>query len=88
MNEDAVVQRVCGWLEESPGVKSSTRLLAFLLFGCAAALATALVWYVWFQVTRTPARQPDAGVIAAMVGGLTAFVSQGAVAIIRRGSGE
>jgi len=70
--------RACGWLEEAPGVKSSTRLFAAILLALAAAIVGLIVWYVMTH----PA--PDAGVVGALAGVLTALVLQGAVAITRR----
>lgn len=83
---ELLVRKVCGFLEESPGVRSSTRLLAFLCFACAALLTLGMLGYIFYCVTHK--MQPDANVISSIVLGLTAFVSQGAVAIFKRGSGE
>jgi hypothetical protein len=84
----ALVRKACGFLEESPGVKSSTRLLALICVGCATALTIGLLWYVWYCTTLTPARVPDSGTLNAIVLGIGAFVAQGAVAITKRGNGD
>ena len=81
---NAVAHALVGFLEEAPGVKSSTRLFAAVCIGLAGALAAVIGWYVWFTTSRVPPRTPDATVIAALVTGIGAFVAQGAVAIIRR----
>ena len=76
--------KVVGFLEEAPGVKSSTRLFSLFLLALAFAFTGAIIWYVWFSTMRR--RAPDAGVIGGLVAGLTAVVAQGVVAIVNRTS--
>lgn len=80
----ALTRRVVGFLEEAPGVRSSTRLFGAILLALAAVLVAVIVWYVWWCATRTPIRDPSSTVIGALVGGLTAVVAQGVVAISKR----
>lgn len=69
------------FLEESPGVWSMSRLAIGVLLGLAVAFVAAIIKYTF------TAPSPDAGVIAALVGGLVAVVLNGAVAIINRNGG-
>lgn len=71
-----------GYTEESPGVRSMSRLSILLLTICAMVIVAATSVYV----LRSP--DPSAAVIAAMGGLLTPIVVQGAVAIIKRGQGD
>lgn len=70
-----------GFFEESPGVRSMTRLAIFALLLLAASLVGTTVAYVLRGT-------PDAAVIAALTGALTAVVGGGAVAIIKRNGSE
>lgn len=70
-----------GFLEEAPGVKSSTRLFALILLVDTSALVGATCYYL---VKRTP----DAAVIAAVATIAGALIAQGVVAIVKRGGGE
>ena len=78
LDPGAVVTKVCGFLEESPGVKSSTRLFAAILLALAAVVVALIVWYVMHT------KVPDASVIGGLAGVLGALVVQGVVAIMRR----
>lgn len=73
-----------GFLEQSPGNKSSTRLIAVWLTGLATVLVGTIVFYVVYSLTRKPALPLDQYIILALVAGLTAVVLNGAVAIINR----
>jgi hypothetical protein len=75
-----------GFLEESAGVRSVTRLIAVIITLLAVVIVGLIVWYVVASVLH--AKSPDAGVLAALGGILAAVVAHGAVAIIRRGTGE
>lgn len=83
-----VTQRVVGWLEEAPGVKSSTRLFAAILLVYTGILLVTIIGYVWFCVTRTPPIPLNGAVITGFAACLTAIVGQGAVAIMKRNTGE
>ena len=72
-----------GFLEESAGVKSSTRLYALLLIITGCVVALGLLAYI--LISRKDA---SAAVITAGIGIITALVASGAVAIIKRGTGE
>lgn len=67
-----------GYLEEAPGVKSSTRLLAFLLMACVVAV----IVFIGVYVLGRP--KPEAAVVASLAGVVTALVAQGIVAIFNR----
>lgn len=82
-----IVRHAVGWLEESPGVKSSTRLFAAILLGMAGVLVATVVGYVWFCITRTPPIVLSGPVIGSLAACLTAIVGQGAVAISKRYKG-
>ena len=71
-----------GFLEESAGVRSVTRLIAVIITLLACVLVGLIVWYV------VHVKAPDAGVLAALGGILAAVVAHGAVAIVKRGTGE
>lgn len=73
----------CGFFEESPGVRSSTRLIMFILAACVVALTGATCWYL-----VRPKMAPDASVISAMALLIGALVLNGIVAIRNRNSGE
>ena len=66
-----------GFLEESEGVKSSTRLFAAVLLVLTAVVTATMCVYVL-------RKDPSAAVITALVGALGALVAQGAVAIVKR----
>lgn len=68
-----------GFLEESAGVRSSTRLLGAVLAALAALVTVSIVVYV-FKFGK----DASAEVVAAMTGALTALVAQGCVAIAKR----
>ncbi|HZI84686.1 MAG TPA: hypothetical protein VFF44_12290, partial [Casimicrobiaceae bacterium] len=70
-----------GFLEESPGVKSMARLTIVLCLALAAPIVGTICGYVLYAVFHKAT--PDAAVIGALVGGLTALVGGGAVAIIK-----
>lgn len=67
-----------GFLEETEGVHSSTRLLAFIL----VALVSGLVAVTCIYVLHTS--KPEASVIAALTGMVAVLVAQGMVAIVKR----
>ena len=71
-----------GFLEESPGVKSSTRLFALILVLDTTALVGATCWYF---VKGTAPSAEVIGAVAALTG---ALVLNGVVAIVKRGGGE
>lgn len=71
-----------GFLEESPGVWSSTRLFAAVLLALAAIVVGLVVWYV------VSVRPTVANVIYALSAVLGALVIQGVVAIMKRGGGD
>lgn len=68
-----------GFFEESPGVFSMTRLAIFMLL----VLAGALVGVIGAYILRL-GKDADATVVAALVGGITALVLNGIVAIVKR----
>lgn len=72
-----------GFLEESPGVRSMSRLAIGACLVLAGAVVALLWCYVWW--TRAAA---SAGVIAAIVAALTALVLNGAVALAKRNGGD
>jgi hypothetical protein len=81
----AIVRKVTGYLEESPGVKSSTRLIGVGLLALTAITVVVNAWYVVYSVLHKIA--PDAafeGAIAVFAG---ATCYQGCVAISKRGDG-
>ena len=67
-----------GFLEEAPGTKSSTRLLAFILAACVVALVTFTGVYVLGR------KGPDSAVVGALAGMVAALVANGIVAIVGR----
>ena len=67
-----------GFLEESAGVHSATRLALLVLLALATCVTLTLCAYVLF----IPA--PDTGTAAALAAALATLVVQGAVAIARR----
>ena len=69
------------FLEESPGVNSSTRLIALTLTGYAGVVVWAVVWYLHH------ADRPEAAVIGALAVVLGALVLNGIVAIVKRNGG-
>jgi hypothetical protein len=80
----SVIKKAVGFLEEAPGVKSSTRLIAVSCIACAASLTVVLDWYIVYCTTRTPMHIPSSDLINSCVLLVTAFVANGAVAIVRR----
>jgi hypothetical protein len=81
-----VVRKWCGFLDESPGVRSSTRLIAIACMACAVILALATVVYIFYSLAHH--MQPSPDLINALTLMVTAFVANGAVAIVRRGNGD
>lgn len=69
-----------GFLEESVGVRSMTRLTILIV----CVLSSAVVATVCYVAVR----KPDAAVIGALGGVLLTLVAKGAVAIINRNSGD
>lgn len=69
--------QVVGFLEESAGVKSSSRLLAFLLYGLTAIVAVAFCVY-------TLRGTPSAGVAGCFAGVITALGGWGAIVHTKR----
>ncbi len=82
-NVGAITARVVGFLEEQPGVKSSTRLLALIFAILAAVVVVVLMggYTLWQLIHGKPV---DPLVITAFIGALCPLVYQGAVAITRR----
>lgn len=70
-----------GFLEESAGVRSMTRLAIAVLLVLTAAVVAATCWYV---VKGTP----NAAVLGALAGVIGALVVNGIVAIAKRSGGE
>lgn len=68
---------VIGFLEESPGVRSSSRLLAFLLFAVTAGVAAVFCVYVLRP-------DPSPGVSACFAGVITALGGWGAIVHAKR----
>lgn len=75
---DPVAPPRVGFFEEDQGVKSSSRLLAFLLWILTAVVAGATCRYV---LTATP---PEAGVVGSMAGLVTALGGWGAIVHVKR----
>jgi hypothetical protein len=75
-------EKAVGWLEEAPGVKSSTRLFAAILIGAGVAVSLTGCGYVAFCLGGTHA--PDSSVLMGFAAMITALVGSGAVAIINR----
>ena len=78
----ASVTTLVGFLEEAPGVKSSSRLFALILLMLAACIVLGMDWYTWYRTVHDKAVDPL--VVGACVGALCPLVYQGAVAITRR----
>ena len=78
----AIVKKAVGFLEEAPGIKSSTRLIAILCLALAATITGVVDWYVIYQTIH--AKPMDSSVLLALGGAIAAFVAQGAVAITKR----
>jgi len=82
----AAAKKIVGFLEEAPGVKSSTRLVVMICVALAASVTGVMDWYV---IHQTLAKLPvDANVLTALIGAIAAFILNGAVAIIRRTKAE
>lgn len=75
-----VVQHV-GFLEESAGVKSTARLTIIWCMVLASIVTGFLCWYVAYTMLHS---KPDAAVVGALAGVLTALVFKGAVALWTR----
>lgn len=67
-----------GFLEESEGVRSMTRLTIAVLLALTTAVVAVLCWYV----LRNP--KPSATILGALTTLVTALVLNGTVAIINR----
>lgn len=76
-----VTRSAVGFFEETPGVRSSSRLLAMLLWILTAGVAVCACIYL------LKAKPPDGGVLGAMAGIITALGGWGAVAQVKRGNG-
>lgn len=75
-----------GFLEESPGVRSMTRLTILVLLLLTGAIVGVTCWYV---VKGTPkGSAPDAAVLGALAGIIGALVLNGVVAIVKRHGGD
>jgi hypothetical protein len=72
-----------GFLEESKGVRSMTRLSIGWLLTLTSALVATIAWYVVHMGEKA-----NPLVVTALVGGLTALVLNGIVAVIKRNGGE
>ena len=70
---EATTREVCGFLEETPGVRSSSRLLAFLLYVLIAGVSACSCVYLFV------AKEPSASVLGSMAGIITALSGCGAV---------
>lgn len=73
-----VTRRAVGFFEESPGVRSSSRLLAALLFGLTAGVTTCACVYL------LKAKPPDAQVLLAIGAIITALGGWGALVQVKR----
>lgn len=71
-----------GFLEETKGVRSMTRLTIGWLMVLASAVVATACRYVWLSKT------PSAEVIAALCALLTPIVVKGAIAVINRNPAE
>ncbi len=76
----------CGYLEESPGVRSSSRLLAMLLFSLTALVVLALLGYVVY-VLRVMRAQPSGEVLHGFAWVIGALGAWGGVSIGTRNLG-
>ena len=77
-----VARTLVGFLEEAPGVKSSMRLAVVVCLALAASVTAVMDWYV---IRQTLMKLPiDPNVLLALVAGIGAFISSGAVAMFRR----
>jgi hypothetical protein len=70
-----------GFLEESSGVRSMTRLAIGVLLVLTSLVVIATCWYVVKGA-------PNAGVVGALAGVIGALVLNGIVAIAKRGHAE
>lgn len=70
-----------GFLEESEGVRSMSRLTVAWMCGLATVLVGTIAWYV--VTLKTDAKE---SVILALGGALVTIVAKGAIAIINRNS--
>lgn len=70
-----------GFFEESPGVRSMTRLVLFITIIAALLVVIATCGYLVFV------KEPKSSAIVAMTGMLAALVANGVVAIIKRNGG-
>lgn len=70
-----------GFLEESSGVRSMTRLAIAVLLLLTAAIVAVTCWYV-------VRGKPEAAILAALAGIIGALVLNGVVAIAKRNGGE
>lgn len=86
MDAGAVTTKLVGWLEESPGVKSSSRLFAAILLGAAVLVVLVALWYVIYFALRKVAI--DSNVLLGFAAIVSALVAQGCVLMVKRGNGE
>lgn len=70
-----------GFLEESPGVLSSTRLIAVVLTSCVAVVTATICLYVLLP-------HPASETVMALAAVITALTSGSAWAIAKRGNGD
>lgn len=78
-----LTRRTVGFLEQTAGVRSSSRLLAVLLFGLTALVVLGLDGYVALAVYVLH-QQPDAAVVAAFATVITALGAWGGVTMWKR----
>jgi hypothetical protein len=71
-------EHAVGFLEESAGVRSATRLIMVGLLGLAGCVTLSLCAYVLFVPS------PSAGIAATLAGALATLVIHGAVAVSKR----
>lgn len=74
---EAVGPQVVGFLEEAPGIRSSSRLLAFLLYGLTAGVAATFCVY-------TLRANPSGAVAGCFAGVITALGGWGAIVHTKR----
>lgn len=76
------LRKMQSFLEESPGVMSSTRLIGVGLMGCAVVITVTVREYV------LRVQDPNAAVVASLASVITALLGGSAWAIFKRGSGD
>lgn len=82
MDPQDATNRAVGFLEQAPGVRSSTRLFGLILVVLSALVTLTTCYYV----LRVP--NASAGVVGALAGILGALVANGVVAIMKRDVGR